>query len=341
MIDEATLTFATAKPQLPPRWRSLYHPFSGQVWAAVVGLLFLLPPTLLLVARLEVTITPEEGEGRSPPGPLLVTQDVVGTLLGQDLTRRLPSRSSTQIVVGAWLVLAFIVGTAYRGNLTAFLTVLKYPARPENLEQLLKTDARVVMPTYFRTLFYDSFKKSNSTLNKMLVDRTYFVASHDEGLQHAMEKNEAYVYEGLKLQLLVAENYTRDDGWSPLYVARRPIQPGYAVWYAPRDAPYIYNFDRCILAFHGAGLIQRWSQLVLDDASIRERAKRKERASSEGKMASDEVAEKMLSLVANSEVGLQALTLTHLQGPFFLLVLGLTVALHVLVGEVLMAYYTP
>ncbi|XP_069159789.1 ionotropic receptor 93a-like [Procambarus clarkii] len=188
MIEESTMTFAMAKPLLPPRWQSLYHPFSGQVWAAVVGLLFLVPPTLLLVARLEVTITSEEGEGRSPPGPLLVTQDVVGTLLGQDLTRRLPSRSSTQIVVGAWLVLAFIVGTAYRGNLTAFLTVLKYPPRPENLEQLLKTDARVAMHRSLQDYFYNYYKHSNSTMFRELADRTYLVASHADGLQKAMNK---------------------------------------------------------------------------------------------------------------------------------------------------------
>nr|XP_045622054.1 ionotropic receptor 93a-like [Procambarus clarkii] len=188
MIEEATLTFAMAKPLLPPRWQSLYHPFSGQVWAAVVGLLFLVPPTLLLVARSEATITPEEGEGRSPPGPLLVTQDVVGTLLGQDFTRRLPSRSSTQIVVGAWLVLAFIVGTAYRGNLTAFLTVLKYPPRPENLEQLIQTDARVAMHPDIYLYFYNFYKQSNSTLFRAVAARTYVAASHADGLQQAIKE---------------------------------------------------------------------------------------------------------------------------------------------------------
>nr|XP_045622061.1 uncharacterized protein LOC123772737 [Procambarus clarkii] len=446
MIEESTMTFAMAKPLLPPRWQSLYHPFSGQVWAAVVGLLFLVPPTLLLVtlmislvdrqrvrtcpsivpqlfgealsqymgdcfralcgtpdvgmylsrdivrypdrglkktltkppsdiinasnpfailedeccrktavhskgkvtkgvpvpqgahkvkkvpkrilvvgdsqvARLEVTITPEEGEGRSPPGPLLVAQDVVGTLLGQDLTRRLPSRSSTQIVVGAWLVLAFIVGTAYRGNLTAFLTVLKYPARPENLEQLLKTDARVAMHRSLQDYFYNYYKHSNSTMFRELADRTYLVASHADGLQKAMNKTEAYVFEGALLRVLVAENYTRDDGWSPLYVARHPIQPGYAVWYAPRDAPYTHIIDRCLLAFHGAGLIQRWSQVVLEDARQRDRARRMEEArrkrrSKEGKMEmKEDVKDWMLVLEEETSGGLQPLSLTHLQGP--------------------------
>nr|XP_045622060.1 uncharacterized protein LOC123772735 [Procambarus clarkii] len=286
------------------------------------------------VARLEVTITSEEGEGRSPPGPLLVTQDVVGTLLGQDLTRRLPSRSSTQIVVGAWLVLAFIVGTAYRGNLTAFLTVLKYPARPENLEQLLKTDARVSMLSDIEYYFYYTYKHSNSPLFRALAARMYFVASNAQGLQNAIMKNEAYIFEGAFLRMALAENYTRDDGWSPLYVAKRPVQPGYAVWYAPRDAPYTHIIDRFLLAFHGAGLIRRWSQVVLEDARQRDRARRMEEMK-------EDVKDWMLVLEEESSGGLQPLSLTHLQGPFLLLLLGLIVAPVAFLGEVLMVCCSP
>lgn len=39
---------------------------------------------------------------------------------------------------------AFIVGTAYRGNLTASLTAPKYPARPETLKELVSAGARFV-----------------------------------------------------------------------------------------------------------------------------------------------------------------------------------------------------
>ena len=47
---------------------------------------------------------------------------IYGTLLGQPLSFRLPKYSSLRIMMGTWLVFAFIMGTAYRGNLTASLT---------------------------------------------------------------------------------------------------------------------------------------------------------------------------------------------------------------------------
>ena len=68
---------------------------------------------------------------------LAVYQDMTGMLLGQNLPRRLPSISSSRVLVGAWLVFALIIGLAYRGNLTASLTLPKYPSRPETLSELV------------------------------------------------------------------------------------------------------------------------------------------------------------------------------------------------------------
>lgn len=65
------------------------------------------------------------------------TLTILKTFLGQNLSGQLPNRSSTRVLMTAWLVFAFIVGTVYRGNLTAALTLVKYPPRPETLEELL------------------------------------------------------------------------------------------------------------------------------------------------------------------------------------------------------------
>lgn len=48
-IEEATLTFAMAKPQLKPQWQSLYYPLTDEVWASILGLLALIPAAFFLV----------------------------------------------------------------------------------------------------------------------------------------------------------------------------------------------------------------------------------------------------------------------------------------------------
>lgn len=60
-----------------------------------------------------------------------------GSLLGQSVDMGKTSKNGIRVLVGGWLIFAFIIGTAYRGNLTAALTLPKYPPRPETIEQLV------------------------------------------------------------------------------------------------------------------------------------------------------------------------------------------------------------
>lgn len=65
--------------------------------------------------------------------------DMTGMLLGQNLPRRLPTTASSRILVAIWLVFALILGSAYRGNLTASLTIPKFPPRAETVQELVDT----------------------------------------------------------------------------------------------------------------------------------------------------------------------------------------------------------
>lgn len=71
---------------------------------------------------------------------------MIGTLLNETIPGELPRKSSTRVVLAAWFVFAFIVGNVYRGNLTASLTVPKYPPRAETLAQLVASEATYVDP---------------------------------------------------------------------------------------------------------------------------------------------------------------------------------------------------
>ncbi|XP_071533998.1 LOW QUALITY PROTEIN: ionotropic receptor 21a [Panulirus ornatus] len=313
IIEEATLGFAMAKPKLKPRWQSLYYPMTDEVWASLLTLLLLMPAALLMI------MSGEEHHGASVrrAGPVMVVQEIFKTLLGQNLSGRLPRGTSIRLIMGTWLVFAFIMGAAYRGNLTAFLTVPKYPTRPEDLHQLLVTRARVTMPPDLRVNFYEGFKKSNSSAMQTLVKLVSFVPSHDVGLKQAIIMNEAYIYESLFLKLVIAKNFTERDGSTPLYVAREPVVPGYSAWIIPRDAPYKHGLDRCILALHEAGLIRRWSQVVLDEARQRD-------LSQQGRVKVEEADQTLREEKLGGKI--QALTIVHLQGPLFLFLMGLMVS---------------
>ncbi|XP_066952497.1 ionotropic receptor 21a-like [Macrobrachium rosenbergii] len=135
-FEPETLTFVMAKPSLKPRWESLVYPFSEVVWISVGIILPIALLVFYLVFRLDLGI-----EDRQRYGWWTVTEIVLGTLLGQGLTKELPNTKSVRLVLLFWALFAFLIGTLYRGNLTAFLTLPKYPQRIETLQQLVNAKA--------------------------------------------------------------------------------------------------------------------------------------------------------------------------------------------------------
>ncbi|XP_042876366.1 uncharacterized protein LOC122256015 [Penaeus japonicus] len=281
-IEEATLTFCMAKPELKPRWQNLYYPLGDRVWASILALLVLVPAVFFLLHKSRL-----EGNAKENFSPLLVTEQVLGTLLDPEL---LPPTS--------------------------------FP---------LSYALQVIMLPELRINFYPTFKESNSSMSTELIRRTYFMETYVGGMQQALDKGDAFIFERLFLELMIIKNFTKVDGSTPMYVVRENLVPGYAGWLLYRDNPFKRNLDKCILAFHEFGLIQRWSEEVLTEEKKRShkiRLQEKQDAEATGKVQEKE----------SQSAALQPLSIKHLQGPLFLLVSGLVVGVLVFLAEVLMPW---
>ncbi|KAK8397752.1 hypothetical protein O3P69_004503 [Scylla paramamosain] len=206
-----------------------------------------------------------------------VIQDLSGMFLAQSLPHRLPSTSSSRVLVGTWLLFSLILGLSYRCNLTASLTIPKYPPRPETIPQLVET-----------------------------VDRR----AHLGGRRY------------LKYQ--IAEKFTEEDGTSRLYVGRETLFPGASGWPIPHDAPYKAQVDRWILATIEAGLYEKWIADLLSETKLKTRQRQK---NTDIEQQDDEEGGETESLTA--------LTITHTQGAFILLLLGLYISSGAIIGELL------
>ncbi|XP_071527024.1 ionotropic receptor 93a-like [Panulirus ornatus] len=315
IYEYGSLDFSMALPGVRPQWQSLYYPLSELVWATILLVLLLTPLFLLLVIRVR-----ERREGSSRIGAGAVVQDMTGMLLGQSLPPRLPTTSSSRLLVAAWLVFAFIIGTVYRGNLTAHLTLPKYPPRPETLQELVATADRITMPPYgaeFKTFF----SKSDSEVFQNLASLMHIVESVDVGQQQAVDRNQGHLDTRRYQELLIAERFTRADGSTMLYVGRESILPGQSAWPLPHDAPYKSVVDRCIMAVCEAGLYEKWSDDLLYLAQ-QESSKRQQQQQQVPKQGTE------------SSSRIMALTLTHMQGPLMLLLLGLGIAGLMFFGEI-------
>ncbi|XP_037782039.1 uncharacterized protein LOC119578542 [Penaeus monodon] len=338
--EYGSLDFCVAMPGLRPQWQSLYYPLSDLVWACVLLVLALVlaslygkPPknsipkidqgikanmpvyhktnSISQVIRLDW-----ENQRKSPAtGIGRVAETVFGILMWQSVVLSAARDNGSRVLVMAWMIFAFIVGTAYRGNLTAALTLPKYPPRVETLLQLVNTFDSVTMPP-FGTEFIKFFKQSDSGVYKALAERMHIVPSVMEGLQQALDKREAHVAGRRYMEQKIAKYFSLPDGGGKLYVGRESLLPGISAWPIPHDAPYRRQLDRLMMAVIEAGLYEKWSEDMLIQARKESRERLKEQTKDgEGGDAEEE---------PNAKI--KALTIVHMQGPLMLLVLGLVLA---------------
>lgn len=69
----------------------------------------------------------------------IVVLSMVGLMMGQSFSFKPSSAFSSRILMASWLVLVVIFLWSYGSNLTAALTLPKYPARPETIRDLVQT----------------------------------------------------------------------------------------------------------------------------------------------------------------------------------------------------------
>ncbi|XP_047482563.1 uncharacterized protein LOC125034667 [Penaeus chinensis] len=242
----AFISFSMKKPEIQPQWQSLYYPLADQVWLAILMIVILAPGLLVVVrcvARTEAALLDDRDVMTLRNGFTLM----FGSLLGQSVEMGRTSKNGFRVLVGGWLIFAFIVGTAYRGNLTAALTLPKYPPRPETIEQLVGNAKMVTIMPWGKD-FKTYFKDSDSPVFEKLSDLMLVGIDTIEGLQQAIDSRQAHMETIHKLKLDIAEQFTRLDGSTQLYIGRENVMPGLAAWPLPHDAPYTANINRCLLA---------------------------------------------------------------------------------------------
>ncbi|XP_042892352.1 uncharacterized protein LOC122266619 [Penaeus japonicus] len=132
--EYGSLDFCVAMPGLRPQWQSLYYPLSDLVWASVLVVLVGVFLSLYVMNRLNW-----DGKSSSTNGFGRVAEAVFGMLMWQSVVMNMARNNGSRVLVMAWMIFVFIIGTVYRGNLTAALTLPKYPPRVETLLQLVNT----------------------------------------------------------------------------------------------------------------------------------------------------------------------------------------------------------
>ncbi|XP_064099498.1 uncharacterized protein LOC135210575 isoform X1 [Macrobrachium nipponense] len=172
----------------------------------------------------------------------------IGTLLSQAPSSRLPEHYSIRVLVMAWLIFAFIIGAAYRGNLIASLTLSKSPPRAETIDEINKAFDTILTPTHgneFKKFFeMPGSAKTFQELARRMVIGTPIMP----GLRAALTGKVAYMVGRRFAAFHIAQYFTNVDGSTKLYLAREDVLAGKAAWAIPHDAPFQPQIDSLMMA---------------------------------------------------------------------------------------------
>ncbi|XP_069995942.1 glutamate receptor ionotropic, kainate 2-like [Penaeus vannamei] len=310
-----SFVIVSLEPQPLPQSLSLVRPYTGDVWAFVLTCAALIGISLWLLQAVWARIN------RTPRAGLLFSLFYSWGVLLEDPPADPPANATGRMILGSWLAFCLVTSSAYRSALIAHLTVQKKFPPINSFEDLLAREGwRWGRMPSSGTSFTFFNKSSDPVVNQVFMNIEYH--GLEENLQRVLAGGYSFLTNKYYVGAIISAQYTDSLGYSPVQMGATeyPIYAGFS-WGFRRGAPFRRRISMAKQRLLEAGLINHWMEEVIEEKAREERRKRKEE---EGEEA---IAGK------RKPSGNVVLSVEHLQGIFFLLLLGHTFASFLLLLE--------
>ncbi|XP_045590487.2 glutamate receptor ionotropic, delta-1-like [Procambarus clarkii] len=310
-------TVTSLKPTLLPKYLALVRPFEGELWVALLVSVVMWGVTLWLLQRAWQWVAGGRRVGLIPS--LLYGYGALMQNLPSD-----PSISvSGRMLVGWWLVFCLIITTGFSSSLMAHLTV-KERSRPlETLEDLVNqphwkwgTD-----PWMLTEAAVDYFSKHPNPVTRHIFHKME-VMQVDDALRKVLAGGFSFISYKNYVTVIIETRYSDVRGNTPLYISNKafPILAAFG-WGIRKGAPFLQRFTQLMTRLEAAGIITYWT------GDLMARRVREERKA-------PTLLTTTILVNTNQDEGEEVvLSLNHLQGAFYMLLVGSCVAFLTLLGE--------
>jgi hypothetical protein len=278
-----------------PRWQSLVKIFSPTFW-----LLVLLVYVLGSITFCALPNDPARGEGTAALRDVVMTfMHTLSMSLSVAVSRK-PKRTQCQLFFLLWSFYCLQIDTAYQSSLIGFLTNPGHLPRIKDVDGLLESGIELGIQSGLEKYFDDVSDPRNKRILKSYTECD--ATDIDVCLSRmAYEKNLAVAGGRNGIEFYGHTKYRRNG--KPLYEPLKDnIQQGHMVVYLWKNSVLLQRTNSIVFRLQNSGLIDKW----LHD--LRRKFSRH-------------------FSYATINDGLCVLTLAHLEGAFYLLLLGLLVAL--------------
>lgn len=285
------VTWFVPRERAIPRWQSLIKIFNPSFWI-LVFLSYVLGSLIFWVLG---NIHPVEKETASFRNIILVFMNTLGMMVSESVSKK-PKHIRSQIFFFIWFLHSMKINNAYQSSLIGFLTNPGHLPSINDLDNLLESGVALGIQNGMEKYFSDASDPRNERILKS------YVVCNDNKIDLCLKR---MAYEGdlavaggrVGLEFLAHTKYRKDG--KPLYVPFKDnIKQGHMVIYLRKGSILLERINSIVLRLRNAGIIDKWVNDI----------RRKFGKHFDNVLLEDEYC---------------VLTLAHLEGAFYLLLLGM------------------
>ncbi|XP_066975367.1 uncharacterized protein [Macrobrachium rosenbergii] len=278
-------------PKPFPRWQNILHPFSTEVWIALVVSLLV---TIIIYHRLNIKRQRSLVVNAISVSQVIKDKKIIPFALTEPkFTKCRPKNlkltyfSSTQCLLAIppetvpedwtvrsfflmWVIASWILELSWICNLIAVLTIPVYPVKIQTKAELAKSKYRLCMLDYGEFV-PDALKTSDeptlSALGRKLDLVPLMVQWPEFGHEGCVKKVIAGTHAQAETFSYIKILYSKLQHNSRVYSLRDQLYPAYLSFRFQKHTPWKYKFDIGMQRLYESGLIQLWFQRALGDFS--------------------------------------------------------------------------